>query len=59
MIATYLGLINPWQLKFMKFLFEQVFGHGHPKTVRAIKTISDPRYQRMLQAEERQAAGVA
>ncbi|XP_066928434.1 TPR repeat-containing protein DDB_G0287407-like isoform X2 [Clytia hemisphaerica] len=45
--------------KDLKRVCLAVFGHGHPKTVRAIKTISDPRYQRMLQAEERQAAGVA
>lgn len=36
-----------------------VFGPGHPKTVRAVKTISDPKYQRMLRAEKQQAAGVA
>ena len=36
-----------------------VFGPGHPKTVRAVKTISDPKYARMKRAEEQQAAGMA
>lgn len=48
-----------YHLKKLKEICLAIFGPGHPKTIRAIKTLNEPRFLRMVQAEERQTAGMA